>query len=181
MASTKGGAAAGVRTRELERMIYESLPKLKRQRLLALGCSNMQLLFAMKRRYPLLWITVLSESQAKLTKALALANRNRIVMRFIEGSTNELPLEDESFNIIVGCMPLVPSNPEKRAKMLSELYRVLRKSGHVVVTSASMKREFKFALEGSGFEQVKVQKAVRLYVYTAVKVEPEQLLSQPGT
>ena len=180
MAASRGMAPGTKALTALERVIYASLPSLKRQRLLALGCSSMQLLIAMKRRYPLLWITVLSGSQAALNKALGLANRKGVVMRFMEGSTSELPFEDESFNILIGCMPLVPNDPIKRSETLMEFYRVLRRSGHVVITSASRKRDFEFALEGSGFEQVKVQKTARVYVYTAIKVEPEQLLSQPG-
>lgn len=163
-----------------ERALYDSLPELKRQRVLVGGADSMRLALSLKARYPHLSVTVVDKSQPQLMKALDLANREGQPMKFIGGSCDQLPFGDESFDIVVSGKPLTIRGNEKSIEAMNEFYRVLRKSGHVVVIAKASRRNFIHTMEGSGFENVGERKYGSLHVFSGTKIELEQMLSQPG-
>ncbi len=163
-----------------ERTLYDSLPVLKRQRVLFGGADLIRLAFSLKSKHKDLSIVIVDKSRAMLTKTLALANRRGLPMRFTEGLCEELPFPDESFDIAVSAKPLTFRYNIRSARTMAEFYRVLRKSGHVVLIAKAAKRGFKFTMEGAGFENVKESKSGSLHAFSGTKIEPEQMLSQPG-
>ncbi len=164
----------------VERALYSCLPALKRQRVLVGGTDSVQLAFSLKSRHKALSIVVVDKSRAQLLKALDLANRKGLPMRFMEGPCDQLPFSNEAFDIVVSGKPLTTRSNVKGIQALNEYYRVLRKSGHVVVIAKAAKHNFSFTMEGAGFENVTESRNGLLHVFSGTKIKPEQMLSQPG-
>lgn len=95
--------------------------------LLDLGCGTGGLLRFLKKRYPNLRVIGIDYSP----EAIFFCRKGRNSIPFLRGSADSLPLENASVDVIACIDVLYHSAMPSDYKALREIYRVLKKGGHL--------------------------------------------------
>jgi ubiquinone/menaquinone biosynthesis C-methylase UbiE len=127
---------------------------ISKMKLLDVACGTSRTIYQINKIFPKLNITAIDLSPYYLEYSKGLfKNKNNIT--FVNANAEEIPFENESFDIIT-CTYLFHELPRNtRLKVLSEIYRVLNKNGLLVIQDSAQLSEsdeiknilFRFAKE----------------------------------
>lgn len=109
-------------------MILEELKKIDFDTLLDVGCGTGPMIELLCEEYPERHYTGLDLTPAMIEKA---KEKNLANTEFIDGDSENMPFEDESFDVII-CANSFHHYPEPE-KFFSEVHRVLKPGGSLVL------------------------------------------------
>lgn len=116
------------------RWVYEQLPLREGMKVLEVGCGNGQLWSENLNRLP----EKLSITLSDISPGMLRSARNKLkckdeIFTFLNADIHEIPLDTESFDIVVANHVLFYA--KDRARAISELKRVLKPGGHLVCSA----------------------------------------------
>ena len=107
------------------------------EKVLDAGCGTGALLMALKERYPSVSAEGLDPAESALEIAKRKSARNGLDIKWHHGFMEELPFEDDSFDIVVSTLAFHHIDPEKKLQALKECRRVLKPAGRMVLVDVS--------------------------------------------
>ena len=105
---------------------------------LDVGCGTGRLLAFLREAWPGLRLTGLDLSAPYLAEARRLIGPTARV-KLVEGAAEELPFDDESLDFVVSSFLMHELPPPVRVKVISEMARVLKRDGLVVIVDSIQK------------------------------------------
>jgi len=112
------------------RIIFENLDQKGNEKVLEVGCGRGFYLNALSRCFPKLKITGIDLSPERLDKARDFIGQSRVEL--LQADVTSLPFKNNSFDRIIAAEILEHVKDDQRA--ISEIYRVLRPGGLVMIT-----------------------------------------------
>jgi ubiquinone/menaquinone biosynthesis C-methylase UbiE len=124
--------ALSTRERRFKRLLLEQLSPQPGQRILDLGCGTGTLALLIKEREPGAEIHALDADPEILARARSKAEKyGGHEVSFVQGLSNELPYEDESFDRVVTSLFFHHLTREVKLGTAAEIVRVLRPGGEL--------------------------------------------------
>lgn len=107
------------------------------EKVLDAGCGTGTLLMALKGRYPTVSAEWLDPDESALDLAKRKSGRKGLDIKLHLGFMEEMPFEEDSFDIVVSTLALHHVNPEKKLQAFMECRRVLRPTGRMMLVDVS--------------------------------------------
>ena len=126
-------AAVTVRDRTIKRHVLAGAGLIGGEEVLDVGCGTGTLAVMAARAAVGVKVTGLDADSAILARARRRAAEADLELRFDEGTSTELPYEDGSFDAVLCTLMLHHLSDDDKRRTASELRRVLRRGGRVIV------------------------------------------------
>lgn len=126
-------AAVFVRDGAIKRRVIERAAIAAGERVLDVGCGTGTLALAAAQAAPDVSVTGLDADPAILSRARRKAAAAGLGIDFDEAMSNELPYEDDSFDLVLSTLFFHHLPDDSKRKTSAELIRVLRPGGRLVV------------------------------------------------
>ncbi len=144
--------------------VFKLLGDLRGKKVLDIGCGTGRIIEELKQRGAEVVGLDVSE------KILEIAKKKFCDVEFVLGNVNDLPFEDESFDLVLGLFLIV--HLKNLEKPFEEIYRVLRPGGRFILSNINQKKAPKLKLKNRDEIVIKSHYHIPKHVVKAL----EQLL-----
>jgi 2-polyprenyl-3-methyl-5-hydroxy-6-metoxy-1,4-benzoquinol methylase len=115
------------------RSAYSGIRKDARGRLLEIGCGRGEFAIFLAKTLPQIEITAVDFSSSAIAQAQQWAAKENVKVDFREGDAQAINLPSASFDYVVSCECI--EHVENPAKVLDEVYRLLKADGRFCITT----------------------------------------------